>query len=139
MRCFRVVCRYLAIPLALMIFFEAVPIGAVHAGLVKTEDVVDKEGAKDGRAKLKAFLDREDVRNQLEAFGVDPEEASMRVANLSDDEVKEISGRIGELPAGEGAAEAFIIAAAALFLLLVVLDLLGVTNVFPFIKSQTRS
>ena len=139
MRCFRVLCRFLAIPLALVIFLETLPIGVVHAGLVKTEDALDEDRAKDDRAKLKAFLDRRDVRGQLEAFGVDPDEASMRVANLSDDEVKRISGQLGTLPAGEGAAEAVIIAALALFLLLVVLDLLGVTNVFPFIKSQNRS
>lgn len=139
MRCFRVLCRFLAIPLALVVFLESVSVGVVHADLVKTEDVLDKDPAKDDRAKLKAFLERQDVRDQLEAFGVDPDEASMRIANLSDDEVKRISGQLGTLPVGEGAAEAVIIAAVALFLLLVVLDLLGVTNVFPFIKSQNRS
>ena len=139
MRFFRTLCRFLAVPLSVVILLETVPAGIVHAGLVKTEDVLQKEkkqSAKDDRAKLKAFLDREDVREQLQAFGVDPDEASTRVANLSDDEVERISGQIATLPAGEGAAEAVIIAALALFLLVVVLDLLGVTNVFPFIKAQ---
>ena len=139
MRCFRTLCRFLAVPLSVVILLETVPAGIVHAGLVKTEDVLQKEkkqSVKDDRAKLKAFLDREDVREQLQAFGVDPDEASTRVANLSDDEIEGISGQIATLPAGEGAAEAVIIAALALFLLVVVLDLLGVTNVFPFIKAQ---
>lgn len=139
MDCFRALCRQLAIPLALLLFAEALPARAAHAGLVKTEDVLKKDGAKEDRAKLKAFLKRKDVRDQLEAFGVDPEEASMRVSNLSDEEVERISGQFATLPAGEGAGEAVIVAALALLLLLIVLDLLGVTNIFPFIKSQRGS
>ena len=47
-----------------------------------------------------------------------------------------IADQIDQLPAGGGAAEAVLVILLVFFLVLVILDLTGVTDVFPFIKSQ---
>ena len=75
------------------------------------------------------------MQRQLSVLGVDPVEAQLRVAGLSDAEVSRLAGRIDTLPAGEGALGAIVRAALIVFLVLLVTDLLGFTNVFPFTNN----
>ena len=124
--------RAVALPVALAMLLSSLPLGAAQAGLVPTEQVIDGVAVASERAKVAAFLARAEVRRQLAGFGVDAAEAQARVAGLSDAEVGRIAGRIDELPAGESAAGAIIGAALVVFLVLLVTDLLGFTNVFPF-------
>ena len=81
-----------------------------------------------------AFLDRAEVRKQIAALGVDPNEAAARVAALSDAQVREIAGQLDQLPAGQSAVGAVVGAILIIFLVLLVTDLLGLTNVFPFVR-----
>ena len=66
---------------------------------------------------------------------VDPAEAVQRVAGLSDAEVQRIAGHLDQLPAGQGAIGAVIGAAVLIFLILLVTDLLGLTDVYPFVRN----
>ena len=70
------------------------------------------------------------------ARGIDPIEARARMDSLSDDEVIRIADQIDQLPAGRGAIEVLLVIILAGFIVLVITDLTGVTDVFPFIKSQ---
>jgi hypothetical protein len=70
----------------------------------------------------------------MAALGVDPNEAAARVAALSDAQVREIAGQIDQLPAGQSAIGAVVGAIVIIFLVLLVTDLLGLTNVFPFVR-----
>ena len=94
--------------------------------------------AQHERGKVDAFLQRQDVRDQMVAFGVDPEEARTRVASLSDREIGQIAGQIDRLPAGQGVIVALIGAALFVFLVLLITDLLGLTHVFPFVRHPSR-
>lgn len=54
------------------------------------------------REKIRALLNREDVQQQLEAYGISHEEALTRVNSLTAGEVEEIMGKLDQLPgAGE--------------------------------------
>ena len=57
-----------------------------------------------------------------------------RVAALSDDQVREIAGHLDQLPAGQSAVAAVVGAILIIFLVLLVTDLLGLTNIFPFVN-----
>lgn len=83
-------------------------------------------GAQAPRDRVESFMAREDVRQQFEALGVDPAEASQRVASLTDAELQALSDRIGELPAGAGAVELVLI----IILILLVLELAGAIDIF---------
>ena len=48
----------------------------------------------------------------------------------------QIAGQIDELPAGQNAASAILTAALLIFLVLLITDLLGLTNVYPFVRAQ---
>ena len=110
----------------LIIFFSTVSLlPAARAGVISTEShlAVRTSTAKD---QLQAALERQDVRTQLISLGVDPEKAKARVASLTQDEIAKIQGRIGDLPAGAGAIEVIGI----LFIVLLILELVGVINIF---------
>ena len=81
------------------------------------------------RTQVAAVLARDDVRTQMQALGVDAEEAAARLAALSDAEVERLGARLGDLPAGAGLPHAV---GGVLFVagVLLVADLLCYTNFF---------
>ena len=127
--------RFFAFPLAVLMMAVSMPVGVAQAALVSTDQVIDKSEAAADRAHVVAFLAREDVRRQMQSMGVNPDEATARVAVMTDAEVQQMAARIDGLPAGQGVAEALISAALIIFIVLLVTDLMGVTDVFPFVKG----
>lgn len=103
----------------------------VQATMQPTQAILPAQ-AQAQRAEVDAFLGREDVRRQLQAFGVDPRQASERVAALSDSEIADLKGRIGDLPAAGSDVLGVLV---FLFVLLLITDILGLTKVFPFTRS----
>lgn len=99
------------------------------ADIVSTEQLVAEQRADAQRATVAGFLAREDVRNQLQARGVNAEDAQQRVGSLTDTELAELSQKIDTLPAGEGAI-GMVIGVLVIFMLL---DIAGVTDIFPAI------
>ena len=55
---------------------------------------------------------------------------------LSDAQVREIAGQLDQLPAGQSAVGIIVGAILLVFLILLVTDLLGLTNVFPFVNHH---
>lgn len=112
--------------LALMLTVT-LPFQTAQAGMVGTEQIV-QTGAD--RERIINLLDRADVRAALEARGVDAEEATKRVAALTDEEVARIAGRLDEVPAGGDVLGVIVF----IFLVLLITDILGFTKVFPFTR-----
>jgi hypothetical protein len=73
-----------------------------------------------------AFLAAEQVATQLQAWGISPEQVAERVAALSDAELERLAATMNTDPAG-GDALALI---GAVFVVLIILELVGVTNIF---------
>ena len=126
--------RGVALVLAVVMFVISMPLGVANAALVSTEQVLVVGDGAEERARVLAFLDRAEVREQIVALGVDPNEAVARVRALSDAQVREIAGQLDELPAGQSAIGAVVGAIVLIFLILLVTDLLGLTDVFPFVR-----
>ena len=77
----------------------ALPFGA-YADLVGTAQLATAGETAGARDKLRDFVSRSDVRNQLQELGIGPETARARVNAMTDAEVASIAGRIDNLPAG---------------------------------------
>lgn len=101
----------------------------VQAAMVGTPQAIQAEQTRVERADLLAALEREDVRTQLEAMGVDSAMAAERVAAMTDAEIAELNQRIGELPAGGDALGVILL----ILLIFVITDVIGATDIFPFI------
>lgn len=130
--------RSLCASLAAVLLAVTTVMPIARAGMIGTQQVVAAQGAAEDRARLDAALQRDDVRAQLQAFGVDPADARDRVASLSDAEVRLLAERAGELPAGSGALGAVIGATIFVFIVLLVTDILGFTDVFPFVTKTVN-
>ena len=137
MRFFRESCRFLCLPLAVLMLLVSAPLSSLKAAIVTTDQVVGDLGASPGdREKVVRFLQQDSVREQLIAMGVAPAEVESRLAALSPSELAQIADRIDQMPAGQGAIGIIVGAALIIFLVLLITDLIGLTDVFPFVKKQ---
>lgn len=122
---FRNISRYLTTLVMALTLAATTAIQPAAAAMMGTA-----EFAPDTRAeqlqRVDSFLAQEQVRDMLQQKGVNPDDARARVAALSDAELAMVSQQIDELPAGAGALAVIGIA----FLVLIILEIVGVTNVF---------
>ncbi len=103
---------------------SSIPSRPAWVDLVAAESIITATPrAEWDRGRLRALLAREDVRAQLQAYGVSAEEAAARIDALTDREVALIGAELDRVPAG-GNANAIIglllVAPIALAALLIV-------------------
>ncbi len=141
----RTPCRFVAGLLAAIFLFVSLPVHTVRAELVSTGEVVAAESGLYAKSELsadrdrvRAYLSREDVRQELEALGIDPDEAAARVDALSDAEIQQIAERMDEMPAGQGGLGIIVGAALIVFIILLITDIACVTKVFPFTRCAQQ-
>lgn len=115
------------------------PIVPVSAALIDNDRVAEIQTAEGERAFVNEFMNRDDVRKQFEAFGVNSDEAELRVAALSDAEVAQLAEQIKTSPAGQGALGGIIGAVVLIFVVLLITDLLGFTSVFGFTNKGSAN
>ncbi len=121
--------------LVILMVLLTTPCQSLLAAMIKTE--ASLETTPQGQAArniIKALLAREDARAVLRAQGINPVEAMARVDSLTDAEALRIADQIEEFPAGGGFFTTFIIVVGIIFIILVITDALGYTNVFTFIR-----
>src|SRR5258708_27168963 len=118
----RAVCRVL---IALTIW---TPYQIAQAGMIGTDQVVQQSSHSD-RSTVLNLLSRSDVASQLQTFGIDPSTAKDRVASMSDEEVRYLSGKIESLPAGANKTA----------VVLVVVHVLIAAGVWWYYKRQRAS
>ena len=107
-----------------------------HAAMISTAEILKQNQNNNSRDRLHMFFNRSEVQKHLVAWGVNPEEAKARVDSLTDQEIKEMRVRIDKLPAGGDALGTIVGAALLIFLVLLLTDILGFTDIFPFVKSN---
>lgn len=115
------------------------PIVPVSAALIDNDRVAEIQTVEGERAFVNEFMNRADVRKQFEAFGVNSDEAELRVAALSDSEVAQLAEQIKTSPAGQGAIGGIIGAVVLIFIVLLITDLLGFTSVFGFTNKGSAN
>lgn len=102
------------------------------AALVGTDEVINEARGGAERAEVVAFLERDDVQAQLEEQGVDPADAQARVAAMTESEIAELHARMDDMAAG---GSSILGAAVFIFVVFVITDVIGATDIFPFIRS----
>jgi hypothetical protein len=130
------IAKPLSIFLAIWVFMISGPHQAM-AALVGTERVFDAERVQNARELIHGLMAREDIQATLVREGIDPQEAQARAESLSDAEAVRLAGAIESLPAGGMSAVGLIIGAILLvFIVLLITDIMGYTDVFPFTKKH---
>lgn len=100
-------------------------LSVAQAGLVPTEALLAEAQAEQLRGDLQERLAEPELQAQLEAWGVSPADAEQRLAHLSDAELLAFAEEVDALPAG-GIASAI----GVLFVVLLILELVGVIDIF---------
>lgn len=98
--------------------------------LMSTQSVLASDQAGSDRQRINDVLARADVQQALLNQGVSPADVQERVAALSDSEAQQMADRLDELPAGAGVVGALF----AVFVILLITDILGLTDVYPFTR-----
>jgi hypothetical protein len=124
--------RLLSCTLASVLLFGAIPARTAHAEMIDTTSALQWQRGSDVRNDVTDLLSRQDVRAALLARGVKPELVANRVAALSDDEARDLAKHIDQLPAG---GDGILGVVFAVFIILLITDILGLTKVFPFTRS----
>ncbi len=124
----RHISRLLVAAMLLMNFNIAV----AHAVMLPTESVLSSAAFPNAREKLKTLIGRQEVRERFMALGVAPELVQQRVDALSNEEADRLASRIDALPAAGGDILGVVL---IVFLILLITDLLGFTDVYPFTKK----
>ena len=123
--------RFLTALLAVSILFVSVQ-PTVNAAMVSTSELVATEQSRIGKEYLLNSLEREDVRIALTSQGVNLEMAKQRVASMTDEEVRALNQKMDEMPAGSG----IVITVVVVFLVLLITDIVGWTDVYPLVDKQ---
>lgn len=135
----RRVAKPVSILMTICMLLLSFPHKSAFAAMIGTETVLDASRSQEARDYLNRILEREDVRAALVAQGIDPLEAKARVDSLSDAEVVSLADRIEELPAGGSALGIIVGALLIVFLVLLITDILGYTDIFPFVKKHSEA
>ena len=118
------VLRIVSLSLICLGFAQAAP-----AGMIPTTQLVDTEVRAESLTRIEQLLTRDEVASEMMAFGVRPDQVMVRLDALTTAELLELESRFDEQIAG-GDALALI---GAVFLVLLILELVGVTDIFKSI------
>ena len=108
-------------------FFSLGLQGTAGAGIVSSDQLITAQQLQLDRQQLKTWMAREDVRDQLIDLGVDVDSAIVRVDGMTNQEVQQLSANMNEMPAGGGFIETAVLA----LLILIILEVTGVTDILP--------
>ncbi len=123
-----------SIMVALIMLVISGPFQSVFAAMIGTETMIEASQGQEARTQIKQLLVREDIRQALTNQGIDPREAGARIDGLSDAEAIGVADKLDQLPAGSGALEVFLIVSLIVFIVLLITDIMGYTDIFPFVK-----
>lgn len=101
---------------ALVFSLAGLPFTA-QAGLIGTDEVATPTQAQTDRAKVRDFMSRAEVQQQLQEHGVTQRAAQERVDALTDIEVQQLAGKIDTLPAGATSGAAAVVGITILVIL----------------------
>ena len=129
--------RPVSIFLVILMLMVSLPYQSALAALIGTEDLMGSQKAAEARAYITNVLAREDIQKALIARGIDPIEAQARIGTLTDKEAIQFADTMEQLPAG-GTVGVIVGLAVLVFLVLLLTDILGYTDIFPFVKKTAE-
>mgnify|MGYP001823216094 CR=1 FL=1 len=103
---------------------------SARAAMISNDVVINHVQHSNAKAELLQTINRSDVKQQLLDMGVNPENIESRIKLMTHEEISQLNQQIGELPAGGDVLGVLLI----IFIVFVITDIIGATDIFPFIK-----
>jgi hypothetical protein len=136
MKGIRKILKPVGLILAIFMLMLSGPCQSALAAMIGTESVIDSDRAHYAQEYLKTFLARDDVNTALVSQGIDPLEAQNRIDSLTDEEARWVADQLDQMPAGGSFFTTLLIVVFLIFVILLVTDITGYTDIFPFVKSK---
>jgi hypothetical protein len=122
--------------MAIIMIVIFTPCQTVLAKMISVETLQDAGRVEDARTFVNSVLSRDEVTASIVARGIDVHEAMARIDALSDAEIIALADRMEQLPAGGSAFGTIVGAAVIVFIVLLITDIMGFTDIFPFVKKH---
>ena len=120
-----------SIAIFLSILMALTPVLPAQAALIGNDQIINQGLSNQTRAGLQQLLEKENLQQQLQEWGVNPDQIKSRIARLTDAELVRINQQINDLHAGGDVIGILLI----IFLVFVITDIFGATDIFPFINK----
>lgn len=118
--------RLFALILSLSVIL--LPMSAAQSAMIGNHHLINEANHID-RSALLQNLARDEVQSYLSQQGIDAEQVKLRVAQMTDQEIATLNEHLSDLPAGGDALGVILL----IFVIFVITDVLGATDIFPFI------
>jgi hypothetical protein len=99
------------------------------AGSYSSDQVIAQQQFQYNKQQVLSFVSDATVQQKLVELGVSPADAAQRIANMTHDELNALNSQLNEMPAG-GIVDTVV----TVLVVVAVLDLMGLTDVYPFIN-----
>ncbi len=121
--------RTLALLLSVSLVF--VSLGQAQAAIIDNNQVIYQTEQANDKAVLLQTINRIDVQKQLMSMGVNSADLENRINQMTQGEIAQLNQQIDGLPAGGGVLGIVLL----VFVVFVITDVVGATDIFPFIHS----
>jgi len=118
-----------ALSLILSFLLLTLSFSQVQAAIISNTQVFQQAQHIHDKEALLQIIKRNDVQQQLVKLGVSAADAEKRINNMTQQEIAQLNQQINELPAGGDALGLIVL----IFIIFVITDVIGATDIFPFI------
>ena len=113
----------------LSMLLALMPMLPAQAAMIGNEQIVNQSLSVQTRDSLRQLFEQDTARQQLQAWGVSPDQINTRINSLTDAELTRINQQVGDLNAGGNVLGILLV----IFIVFVITDVIGATDIFPFI------
>ncbi|WP_372748567.1 PA2779 family protein [Litorivivens sp.] len=122
--------QQIALILSAMLVWSGLLVSGAQAGVISSAEMIAEQQQFESKQSLKAYLDRDDVKQQMVEMGVSPADVDSRIDAMTPAELAELNTALQEAPAGAGLVGVVL----TIFIVFVITDVIGATDIFPFIR-----
>jgi len=120
--------KYISVLLSVTLM--SMSLTSAQAAMITNDLVINRVQQSSAQAELLQTINRSDVKQQLLDMGVKPESIESRINLMTHEEIAQLNQQIGDLPAGGDVLGVLLV----IFIVFVITDVIGATDIFPFIK-----
>ena len=121
--------KYISILLSITLM--SMSFTSAQAAMISNDLVINQVQHNSARTELLQTINRTDVKEQLLNMGVKAEDIESRIKLMTHEEIAQLNQQINELPAGGSSLLGVLL---IIFIVFVITDVIGATDIFPFIK-----
>ena len=104
-------------------------LGQASAGVYSSEQAISSQQYQYNKQQVLNLVDSTQVQQKLMNLGVSPADAKARIASMTNQELVDFNQHMNEMPAG-----GIVGTIVTVLVVVAVLDLMGLTDVYPFIR-----